>query len=76
MKWHTEIRKLSELKEWENNPRKISDKAYHRLKEAIEQRGFHDIIKIDENMEIDPHYTSVIIDRWEKFTNKKAVKLN
>lgn len=49
MKWHTEIRKISELKEWENNPRTISDKAYQRLKEAIEKRGFHDIIKIDEN---------------------------
>lgn len=49
MKWHTEIRKISELKEWENNPRTISDKAYKRLKEAIEKRGFHDVIKIDEN---------------------------
>lgn len=49
MKWHTEIRKLSELKEWEDNPRTISDKAYKRLKEAIEKRGFHDVIKIDEN---------------------------
>lgn len=26
-------------------------------------------------MEIDPHYCQVIIDRWEKFTGKKAVKL-
>lgn len=26
-------------------------------------------------MELDEHYCSVIIDRWEKFTNKKAVKL-
>lgn len=27
-------------------------------------------------MEYDPHYVDVIIDRWEKFTGKKAVKLN
>lgn len=27
-------------------------------------------------MEIDPSYCQVIIDRWEKFTGKKAVKLN
>jgi DNA modification methylase len=27
-------------------------------------------------MEIDPIYCQVIIDRWEKFTNQKAVKLN
>lgn len=27
-------------------------------------------------MELDPHYVDVIIDRWEKFTGQKAVKLN
>lgn len=27
-------------------------------------------------MEIDPHYCDVIIDRWEKFTGKKAVLVN
>lgn len=27
-------------------------------------------------MELDPKYVDVIIDRWEKLTNKKAVKLN
>lgn len=26
-------------------------------------------------MELDPHYCDVIIDRWEQFTGKKAVKL-
>src|SRR5690606_7100080 len=26
-------------------------------------------------MELDPHYCQVIIDRWEKFTGDKAVKL-
>ena len=26
-------------------------------------------------MELDPHYCDVIIDRWEKFTNKKAEKI-
>ena len=25
-------------------------------------------------MELDPHYCSVIIKRWEKFTGQKAVK--
>jgi DNA modification methylase len=49
MKWHTEIRKISELKEWEDNPRIISESRYERLKESIKKRGFHDIIKIDEN---------------------------
>lgn len=27
-------------------------------------------------MELDPHYIDVIIDRWEKFTGEKAIKLN
>jgi DNA modification methylase len=26
--------------------------------------------------ELDPHYIDVIIDRWEKFTGEKAVKVN
>lgn len=26
-------------------------------------------------MEIDPHYCSVIIERWQQFTNKKAIRL-
>jgi len=25
--------------------------------------------------ELDPHYCQIIIDRWEKLTNKKAIKL-
>lgn len=27
-------------------------------------------------MELDPHYIDVIIDRWERFTGEKAIKLN
>ena len=27
-------------------------------------------------MELAPHYCQVIIDRWEQFTGKKALKLN
>ena len=26
-------------------------------------------------MELDPHYCDVIIERWEKFTGKKAIKV-
>ena len=35
--------------------------------------------QLDRNcymMEYDPHYVDVIIDRWELFTGKKAVKIN
>lgn len=34
-----------------------------------------DATKEDDVMEIDPKYVDVIIDRWEKFTGNKAVKL-
>lgn len=47
--WHTEKRKLSDLKEWDKNPRIISKEAFVKLKESIKERGFHDILKIDEN---------------------------
>lgn len=39
MKWHTEVRKISELKNWEDNPRTISGEAYKELKESIDDLG-------------------------------------
>ena len=38
---------------------------------AAQQNGRHAYC-----MEFDPHYVDVIIDRWEKFTGKRAVMLN
>lgn len=38
---------------------------------AAQQNGRHAYC-----MEFDPHYVDVIIDRWEKFTGEKAVKLD
>lgn len=38
---------------------------------ACEQNG-----RISYNMELDPKYVDVIIDRWEKFTGGKAVLVN
>ena len=32
--------------------------------------------RINYTMEYDPHYIDVIIQRWENFTGKKAIKLN
>ena len=45
--WHPEKRKVSDLKTWSENPRKISKEGLEKLKERIQQRGFHDVIKID-----------------------------
>lgn len=47
MKWKKETRKLSELKKWAKNPRKMSDEKYRELVESIRQDGDHDILKID-----------------------------
>ena len=47
--WHIEKRKLKDLIPWNKNPRKISDAHLEKLKERIKQRGFHDVLKIDEN---------------------------
>ena len=45
--WKPEKRKIADLIHWEENPRKISDAGASKLRERIEARGFHDVIKID-----------------------------
>lgn len=45
--WTAEKRKLSDLKNWEKNPRKITKEAFEKIKERITKRGFHDVIKVD-----------------------------
>jgi site-specific DNA-methyltransferase (adenine-specific) len=47
--WNPEKRKLVDLKHWEKNPRKISEQKFEELKEKIKARGFHDVIKIDQD---------------------------
>lgn len=49
MEWHTETRKISELKNWESNPRVISDESYKELKESIGSLGNFEplVINID-----------------------------
>ncbi len=47
LQWYPEKRKLSDLVQFDKNPRKISDESFAKLKERITKRGFHDVIKID-----------------------------
>ncbi|OQB06509.1 MAG: putative methyltransferase [Parcubacteria group bacterium ADurb.Bin216] len=49
MNWHTETRKISELKNWKNNPRTISEESYKELKESINDLGNFEplVINID-----------------------------
>ncbi len=45
--WRPERRKVTQLKAWSKNPRKITKPAFEKLKERIVKRGFHDVVKID-----------------------------
>jgi hypothetical protein len=45
--WNTEKRKVESLNDWEENPRKITDAEFEKLKAGITARGFHDVIKVD-----------------------------
>lgn len=45
--WKTEKRKVADLKHYEKNPRKITPAAMAKLKDRIQKRGFHDVVKID-----------------------------
>lgn len=45
--WKAERRKVKDLKHFEKNPRKITPAAMSKLKERIQKRGFHDVVKVD-----------------------------
>lgn len=45
--WHTEKRKIAELKNWENNPRTISEEEYKKLKASVEELGNFEPLVID-----------------------------
>lgn len=47
MKWHTEKRKISELKNWENNPRIISEESFDELVSSVDELGNFEPLVID-----------------------------
>ncbi len=47
--WHAEVRSVSSLKSWTYNPRKISPEKLEQLMGRIRNRGFHDVVKIDQD---------------------------
>ncbi len=47
--WKIEKRKVSELKEWPENPRTITKEAFEQLKHKIVKNGFHDVLALDTN---------------------------
>lgn len=50
--WKIEKRKVSELKNWDKNPRTIKRKAMEKLKKQISEHGFHSVIVIDQDQTV------------------------
>lgn len=47
--WTAETRKVKDLKPLDKNPRKITKAAIEKMKDRIQKRGFHDVVKLDQN---------------------------
>lgn len=45
--WNFAVKKVSDLKDWELNPRKISETEYKKLVDDIRKYGFNEVLKID-----------------------------
>jgi len=51
--WSVKKMKVADLKDLQDNPRKITKEAFEKLKERFaSSRGFHNVLKIDTNNEI------------------------
>lgn len=47
--WKTVTRKVSELEEWQDNPRVITEHAFNQLVESLQQDGYHHRIMITQD---------------------------
>ena len=47
LKWTPEVRKVSDLKHWDKNPRIITADAYGRLRKKVVEEGLHQTLTID-----------------------------
>jgi len=56
---------ISEINPATYNPRKIDEESFKGLCESLKKFG----------MELDPHYCSVIIKRWQDYSGQTAVKV-
>lgn len=45
--WQYKKMKISDLKEWKKNPRKITEVKYKKLVEDIKEHGFHQTLTVD-----------------------------
>ena len=49
LKWQSKTVKISDLKEYEHNPRKITDKLLEKLATHIKEDGYHQRIIVDND---------------------------
>jgi DNA modification methylase len=49
IQWTSERRKLKELKDYENNPRKMDKKRFEQLVDSIKQDGYHQRLLINQD---------------------------
>lgn len=47
--WKTVTRKISDLSEWEENPRLITERAFNQLVESLQEDGYHNRIMITQD---------------------------
>ena len=77
LNWTSKTIQISELKEYEHNPRRIGKKG-QSVYDPFGGSGTTLIAceKSDRNcymMELSPAYVDIIINRWEKETGKEAI---
>lgn len=66
--WRTETRRLSELIEWEMNPRKLTERQAREIGESLERFGFVDPLIINtDNSLIGGHSRSKVLRLLEDF---------
>ena len=75
-----EYLRTEDLIPYENNPRNNSQKGDVVLDifggSGSTMIACEELSRKCRMVELDPHYADVIIQRWENFTGKKAVKIN
>ena len=64
---------INALEEFQGGLKTLPQKQLDKLKKSLKKHGFSFPRKCFM-MEIDETYCSVILERWENFTGKKAVK--
>lgn len=68
--WLERTAKLSTLRPFERNPRKISKDAFENLKRSLAESGYHQRIICQPDMRVIDR--DVIVRRWQEFTGNAS----